>query len=142
MFEAELHFLLLRGFHYSNKAISQKVLALGLYPGQPKILEYLLEHDGAIAKEIGEGCVIDKSTIANLLLRMERQNLLYKKEHPLDKRAFHIHLTEEGQALAVKVKEICAQTDEAAFRGISRDRQETFLQTLRTILSNLEEGTR
>ena len=142
MLEAELHFLLLRGFHYSNKTISQKVLALGLYPGQPKILEYLLEHDGAIAKEIGEGCVIDKSTIANLLLRMERQNLLYKKEHPLDKRASHIHLTEEGQALAVKVKEICAQTDEAAFRGISRDRQETFLQTLRTILSNLEEGTR
>ena len=142
MLEAELHFLLLRGFHYRNKAISQKVLALGLYPGQPKILEYLLEHDGAIAKEIGEGCVIDKSTIANLLLRMERQNLLYKKEHPLDKRASHIHLTEEGQALAVKVKEICAQTDEAAFRGISRDRQETFLQTLRTILSNLEEGTR
>ena len=133
MLEAELHFLLLRGFHYSNKAISQKVLALGLYPGQPKILEYLLEHDGAIAKEIGEGCVIDKSTIANLL---------HKKEHPLDKRASHIHLTEEGQALAVKVKEICAQTDEAAFRGISRDRQETFLQTLRTILSNLEEGTR
>ncbi|WP_411656038.1 hypothetical protein [Anaeromassilibacillus sp. SJQ-1] len=44
--------------------------------------------------------------------------------------------------MAVKVKEICAQTDEAAFRGISRDRQETFLQTLRTILSNLEEGTR
>ena len=68
--------------------------------------------------------------------------MLYKKEHPLDKRASHIHLTEEGQALAVKVKEICAQTDEAAFRGISRDRQETFLQTLRTILSNLEEGTR
>ncbi|WP_411656037.1 MarR family transcriptional regulator [Anaeromassilibacillus sp. SJQ-1] len=82
MLEAELHFLLLCGFHYSNKAISQKVLALGLYPGQPKILEYLLEHDGAIAKEIGEGCVIDKSTIANLLVRMERQNLLYKRSIP------------------------------------------------------------
>ncbi len=78
MLSEELHYLLLRAFHHSNKAIVQKIPELDLFPGQPKILEYLLEHNSSIAKEICEGCVLDKSTIANLLPRMEKQELSCK----------------------------------------------------------------
>ena len=52
MLDQELHFLLLRAFHHSNRLITQQIAVLGLYPGQPKILEYLLEHDGCIARDI------------------------------------------------------------------------------------------
>ena len=45
MLDQELHFLLLRAFHHSNRLITQQIAVLGLYPGQPKILEYLLEHE-------------------------------------------------------------------------------------------------
>ena len=51
MLNNELHFLLLKAFNHSNNLIIQQVYDLDLLPGQPKILEYLLEHDGTIAKK-------------------------------------------------------------------------------------------
>lgn len=66
----DLHYLLLLGFNRSNKAIVSKTSLEGLMPGQPKILEFLLEHDGCTQKEISNGCVLDKSTVTSLLSRM------------------------------------------------------------------------
>ena len=60
MLDRELHVLLRKGFYYSNRAILQQILALGLFPGQPKILEFLLEKDGAMAKEASASAIPSK----------------------------------------------------------------------------------
>ncbi len=142
MLSEELHYLLLRAFHYSNKTIVQKIPELDLFPGQPKILEYLLEHNGSIAKEIGEGCVLDKSTIANLLPRMEKQNLISKKPDTLDKRSSRIYLTEKGLYLAKEVKKICFAVDDKALNNISAAKKEQFLNTLNLVINNLKKGSK
>lgn len=90
MLNQEIHFLLLKCFHYSNKMIVQKTSELGLYPGQPKILECLLEKDGQTPKEIGKTCVLDKSTMTILLQKMEKQGLIYRKSHHHDRRSIQI----------------------------------------------------
>ena len=95
MLSGELHFLLLKSFHHSNKNIVQKISSLKLLPGQPKILEYLLEHNGSIAKDISNYCVLDKSTITSLLVRMEKDGLIMRKTHSTDKRSAYIYLTEK-----------------------------------------------
>lgn len=104
MLSGELHFLLLKSFHHSNKNIVQKISSLKLLPGQPKILEYLLEHNGSIAKDISNYCVLDKSTITSLLVRMEKDGLITRKAHSTDKRSAYIYLTEKGLQMAHKVK--------------------------------------
>ena len=106
MLNNELHFLLLKAFNHSNNLIIQQVYDLDLLPGQPKILEYLLEHDGTIAKNISRDHVLDKSTITSLLTRMEKQNLIVRKNQINDKRAYSIYLTEKGKESAQKVKQI------------------------------------
>ncbi len=141
MLSEELHYLLLRAFHHSNKAIVQKIPELDLFPGQPKILEYLLEHNGSIAKEICEGCVLDKSTIANLLPRMEKQDLIIRKPDTLDKRSSRIYLTEKGLYLAKEVKKICFAVDDKALCNISAAQKEQFLATLNLVINNLEKGS-
>ncbi len=141
MLSEELHYLLLRAFHHSNKAIVQKIPELDLFPGQPKILEYLLEHNGSIAKEICEGCVLDKSTIANLLPRMEKQDLIIRKPDTLDKRSSRIYLTEKGLYLAKEVKKICFAVDDKALCNISAGQKEQFLATLNLVINNLEKGS-
>ncbi len=141
MLSEELHYLLLRAFHHSNKAIVQKIPELDLFPGQPKILEYLLEHNGSIAKEICEGCVLDKSTIANLLPRMEKQDLIIRKPDTLDKRSSRIYLTEKGLYLAKEVKKICFAVDDKALCNISATQKEQFLATLNLVINNLEKGS-
>ena len=72
MLSGELHFLLLKSFHHSNKNIVQKISSLKLLPGQPKILEYLLEHNGFIAKDLSNYFVFVKSTITTILVRIEK----------------------------------------------------------------------
>lgn len=139
MLENELHFLLLRAFNHSNSFITQHVYDLNLLPGQPKILEYLLDHDGTIAKNISYDHVLDKSTIASLLARLEKQNLIIRKNQPNDKRAYSIHLTEEGKDIAKKVKQICTKVDDIAFKNISPQDRQQFLQTLNTVINNLKE---
>lgn len=139
MLNEELHFLLLKSFHHSNKEIVQQILSLGMLPGQPKILEYLLEHDGAIAKEISSACVIDKSTITGLINRMEKRGLIYKKNHHLDRRACHIYLTEKGIEFGHQVKKVCLDVDKKALQGISEKEQYQLLQLLNKVISNLNK---
>ena len=139
MLDQELHFLLLRAFHHSNRLITQQIAVLGLYPGQPKILEYLLEHDGCIARDICRDCVLDKSTMTNLLGRMERQGLIVREENGQDKRASFLRLTDEGRALAEQAKEIFRQTDARAARNLSPEEQSQLVRLLKTVTQNLEE---
>ena len=76
MLAQELHYLLLVGYQYSSRAIIKQTNARQLMPGQPKILEFLLEHNGCTQREIGEGCALDKSTVTSLLYRMEDLGLV------------------------------------------------------------------
>ncbi len=140
MIDREVHYLLLRAFHHSNRRVHQQTAKLGLCPGQPKILEYLMEHDGCIARDICRGCVLDKSTMTSLLARMEKQQLIRKEESGDDRRAVRIFLTEQGKACGIRIKELCGKVDTAALRGISQADREVFLRVLQQITENLEGG--
>ena len=54
-----LHYLLMSDHFMIQKALVSSVKDTGLTPGQPKILDYLLHHDGAIQKEIAMFCHIE-----------------------------------------------------------------------------------
>ena len=92
MLAQELHYLLLVGYQYSSRAIIKQTNARQLMPGQPKILEFLLEHNGCTQREIGEGCALDKSTVTSLLYRMEDLGLVRKEACEQDRRVSHIFL--------------------------------------------------
>lgn len=139
MLDQELHFMLLRAFHHSNRRVQQNAAENGLYPGQPKILEYLIENDGCIARDICQGCVLDKSTMTSLLARMEKQGLIMRKESAGDRRAQHIYMTRKGREVAETIKAACIRIDEAALAGIPQADREVFLLTLKQIIRNLEE---
>ena len=137
MLNQEINFLLLKCFHYSNKMIVQKTSELGLYPGQPKILECLLEKDGQTPKEIGKTCVLDKSTMTILLQKMEKQGLIYRKSHHHDKRSIQIFLTDSGHKLALKVKQICYEADSIAYQSLKKEEVNDLLNQ---IIQNFQEA--
>ena len=139
MLDQEAHFLLLRAFHHSHKYITKRTQELGLFPGQPKILEYLLEHEGCIARDICEDCVLDKSTMTSLLTRMERQGLVAREESSADRRATFLHLTEQGRDMALAVKTIFRAADDQALQGVPEEERQTLIRLLHTVISNLEE---
>lgn len=142
MLDSELHFLLLKCFHCSQRMIVQQTALLGLCPGQPKILECLYEKDGQTPKDIGKKCVLDKSTMTSLLKKMEIQGLIYRKEQSEDKRSVQILLTELGREKAENVANICRHVDRIAFENTSLDQQQELVKLLSNVLFNFEVNYR
>lgn len=138
MLEDELHYLLLAAFSQSSRGINDEARKLGLTPGQPKVLEYLLEHDGGEAREICRMFGLDRSTVASILLRMEKRGLVRRTDDADDRRVQHIWLTDEGRKLAKDLKESILAFDERFWKGIPQED----LEATRRVLGQLGKVNR
>lgn len=134
----ELHFLLLKAHNVSTRQIMAQTTQLGLTPGQPKVLEYLLEHDGACARAICQEFAIDKSTMASILPRMEKAGLVRREASETDRRTSLIWLTEKGRRLALVTKQVILSTDAYLTRGVSPQDLEACERVLALISANAE----
>ncbi len=132
----ELHLLLLESFFRNNRHVQKQITAAGLFPGQPKILEFLLTHNGCSQKEISTGCILDKSTVTSLLKRMEKTGLVYKEQDAQDQRASHIFLTPTGSEKARWVQQAFQAIDQHSLQGISQEEQAAFIRTFQKIIAN------
>lgn len=121
MLDDEVHFLLMRAFNSSNRAVVERTGAMGLLPGQPKVLEYLSEHDGSRATDICAGCVLDKSTMTSLLSRMETAGLIERRRSETDGRASMVWLTAHGAEIARLMRESIAGVDDAAMEALGKE---------------------
>ena len=68
----------------SHALVSRRVLAqaaqMGLTPGQPKVLDFLLLHEEADQKTIAAYCEIQQATVGSILLRMEQAGLVLRRQ--------------------------------------------------------------
>lgn len=136
MTPSSLHLLLLEAFLRSNRELTKRLPDVGLMPGQPKILEFLLTHEGCNQTDISEGCILDKSTVTSLLKRMEAATLINKKTDASDQRSSLIYLTDLGKEKAIWVQKNLQTIDETELTGISPKERQQFLQTLDKIIQN------
>jgi DNA-binding MarR family transcriptional regulator len=138
MEHSHVHFTLMTAFHGSNRLMQKAVAKLGLFPGQPKILETLLAEDGLTPKVIGKRCVLDQSTVTSLLKKLEARGLMRREVHEEDRRSVRIFLTAEGRKIAEAVAECGKQVDAAIFRGMTENEKALFLQLLEKVNRNME----
>lgn len=74
--DTSLHYLTMANHLLIQKRILEKVKESGLTLGQPKVLDYLKNHDGASQKEIAAGCFIEAGSLTSILNRMEEKGLI------------------------------------------------------------------
>ena len=136
----ELHVLIRKAYNRTNRAMVRFTAGLGLKPGQPKVLEYLSEHDGCTARDICQGCIIDKSTMAILLPRLEEQGLVRRETSRQDARMAHVYLTEQGWELARAIREGARLIDARSIEGVPESDRAATLRTLRHIVGLDDEA--
>lgn len=66
----------------------------------------LWEEDEVTVKSLGNRLFLDSGTLTPLLKKMEGQNLITRTRSKTDERTVYIKLTEEGQAMKEKCKDI------------------------------------
>src|SRR5262245_35067495 len=88
--------LLRRAWYSLNQAFRRRIAHLQITPDQFTVLRTLLEHAGITQRELTQLMSSDANTVASLLERMEKANLVERKSHETDRRANRLHLLATG----------------------------------------------
>ena len=132
-------------FHYLSMAVHstiqknfmEQVKSSGLTSGQPKVLDYLRDHNGANQKEIAAACHIEPGSLTSVLNRMEEKGLIERRMLEGNRRTFYIFMTDEGSRLKDLVEDNFASIEKKSFRNISSEDQASFMETFSKIYENL-----
>ena len=115
--------------------------ALGLYRGQPSVLQALWEHEGLMHTELARHLQVQPATITRMLQRMEKAGFVERRPDPEDHRVSRVYLTETGQAVRADVQQVWRQLEEEAFAGFTLEEQALLRRFFLRIRENLKHVT-
>ena len=137
--DASFHYLSMINHMTVQKKLMEQLKDTGLTLGQPKVLDYLKDHDGVSQKEIAAGCLIEAGSLTSILNRMEEKDLIERKILNGNRRTFHIFMTESGKKNQKLVEKAFKKIEKTALNGISEEEQKVFMEIFHRIYRNLAE---
>ena len=135
--DESLHYLIMANQMLVQKSLLENTKKIGLTIGQPKVLDYLKDHDGSSQKDIAQGCFLEAGSLTSILNRMEENGLIERKILNGNRRTFHIFMTEKGKESQKKVDETFSEIEKQALEGISEEEYALFFEVYRKIYANL-----
>lgn len=134
-----LHYLIMKSHACLSRRISARAQQeIGLSPGQPKVLDYLYDHEGSDQKTIAENCEIEQATLGSILLRMEEKGLIERRRQPGNRRSLFVYLTDSGREAACKMQKIFQEEDEIAAGRLSGEQLGKLLELLKEICDEMD----
>ena len=130
------HYLSMANHMMVQKKLMEQLKDTGLTLGQPKVLDYLKDHDGASQKEIAAGCLIEAGSLTSILNRMEKQHMIERKNLNGNRRSFHIFLTDYGMELSESIEKAFLSLEQEVFSGISNAEKEQYLKIFEKLYKN------
>jgi DNA-binding MarR family transcriptional regulator len=115
--------------------------ALGLYRGQPSVLQALWEQEGLMHTELARRVQVQPATITKMLQRMEKTGFVERRPDPDDQRVSRVYLTEAGRAVRADVHQVWRRLEEEAFAGFTYDEQVLLRRFFLHIRENLNRVT-
>lgn len=140
--EQSFHYLLMADQAVFQKRLLNALKKASLTAGQPKVLDYLKDHDGAGQKEIAAACHIEPATLTSVLNRMEEKGMIERRMRNGNRRSLYVFLTEKGKELSDVVEREFDRADEQALAGFSPEEREECRRMLRRICENLTENVK
>lgn len=134
-----IHYLLLKAHTGINRRILNKAALIGLTPGKPKILEYLYTYGENNQKAIAKFCEIEQATVGTILLGMEKEGLIVRKQKDGNRRSLYVSLTESGEAAAIEMNKVFEDEDRAAEKYLNDDEKEQLKVLLSKVCKALDE---
>ena len=113
--------------------------SIGLTSGQPKILRYLVQHNGCNQKEISEQCNVEGATVTSLLVGHEKKGLVERRVLENNRREKRIYLTEKGWAKAEELPAAFRRLHQICSIGLSEDEVKLFMELCKRVGESLQE---
>lgn len=132
-----LHYLLMSNHFMFQKILFSNVKDTGLTLGQPKILDYLKNHDGAVQKDIASACHIEQASLTAVLNGMEKKGLIIRKMCHGNRRSLYVYSTEKGKELIDRVENEFKKIEENALNGFTENEKDMLNDYLSRIYKNI-----
>jgi len=113
----------------------------GLTPRQLAVLVTVSLNEGLSQTGLVERTGIDRSTLADIVRRMQRKSLLQRRRTKEDARAYAVKLTDEGRRVLRTAEPLSKRVDERILEALPAKQREQFIDELVSIVDTLQELT-
>lgn len=120
-----------------QKSLITSIKDSELTPGQPKILDYLQNHNGCVQKEIAKGCHIEPASITVILKGMESKGYIERKMLNGDRRSLYVFLTGKGKKYIEYLNEKFDKVENTALKNFSEDEKQQLNDLLMRVYENM-----
>lgn len=132
-----LHYLLMANHFMIQKALVTSVKDTVLTSGQPKVLDYLKDHNGAVQKDIAAGCHIEPASLTAILNGMETKGLIERRLCPDNHRFYNVYLTETGRLYVGRLENEFDTIESYALQNFSEADKEQLIEYLSRIYNTM-----
>ncbi|GAB3945674.1 hypothetical protein GCM10029976_071840 [Kribbella albertanoniae] len=133
--DTELTGALIQVMHLLQDLYAETSRPLGLTPQQAHLLCVLLMGPQGMT-DLSRILSIERSTLTNMVDRLERRTLVARTSHPTDRRACQIELTDPGRALADEAHEAVTARITQLTTNLPATTRATLTTTLQTLLTH------
>ena len=132
-----IHYLLLVDHLMIQQLLFRAIRETGLTMGQPKVLDFLIDHDGAVQKEIAAACHIAPPSLTSVLGGMEQKGLITRIAPDNNRRSLRVFLTDYGREMAHRVTNTFTAIEDVAMKDFTPEEQKQFHDLLFRLHQNL-----
>lgn len=111
---------------------------LGLYRGQPVMLNLLWDKDGLSGRELSELMEVQPATVTKMVRRLKASGFVTTKQDSRDSRVSRVYLTDQGRAVKSEVVEVYKGIQDTVFKGFSQEE----IQVFQTLLDQIGDNVR
>jgi DNA-binding MarR family transcriptional regulator len=130
--------LLHRAYQSAGDIFHAEMTIDGLTARQLAVLVAIAESEGLSQTDIVDRTGIDRSTIAEMVRRMQRKGLIQRRRTREDARAYAVKLTDEGRRVLRTAEPLAKRIDERVLDALSTKQREQFIAGLQTIVTVLQ----
>jgi DNA-binding MarR family transcriptional regulator len=110
-----------------------------LTPRQLAVLMTVAQNEGLSQTGLVERTGIDRSTLADIVRRMQKKGLLQRRRTKEDARAYAVKLTEEGRRVLRSAEPLAKRVDERILEALPGKQREQFIDELQAIVATLQK---
>ncbi|KPL16751.1 MAG: hypothetical protein AMJ93_15445 [Anaerolineae bacterium SM23_84] len=133
-----LHSLFVQMCRLKHARIHTLLEGLGLYRGQPSVLQALWEQEGLMHTDLARRLQVQPATITKMLQRMEKAGFVERRPDPNDQRVSRVYLAAAGHAVRADVQHVWRQLEKEAFAGFAPEEQILVRRFFLRICDNLK----
>jgi DNA-binding MarR family transcriptional regulator len=104
---------------------------LGLYTGQEIMLLEVAEQESMTQRDLVRSMMLDHSTVAKSLRRLETAGLIARQQSQEDRRSVEVRLTDRGRDLVQRIEGAWSELEATTVRDLSASQRETAVRLMR-----------